>query len=199
MSKKIIFYLPELFADWEGAFLLPELREVKKDVVVVSETGNPVQSIGKLTVSVDASLDSVNLDDIEGLILIGSDSWPDPKLNKSVLVLAKQLYHKGILVAGICAATVAMAKIGLLEEKKHTSNDLEFLKKYVPSYHGEKNFQEKLAVRDGNLITAPGIAPIEFTLEVMNYYGIYSEAKRKQWFAMFKNGVKPPKEFWTSP
>ncbi len=197
--KKIIFYLPELFADWEGAFLLPELREVKKDVVVVSETGNSVQSIGQLTVNVDASLASINPDETEGLILIGGDSWPDPKLNQSVLVLAKQLYHKGVLVAGICAATVALAKIGLLDERKHTSNDLDFLKRTVPAYKGEKNFQDKPAVRDGNLITAPGIAPIDFTLEVMTYFNIYSEEKRKHWYAMFKNGIKPPKDFWSSP
>ena len=35
--------------------------------------------------------------------------------------------------------------------------------------------------------------------EVMTYFNIYSEEKRKHWYAMFKNGTKPPKDFWTSP
>lgn len=197
MSKKLVIYLPEGFADWEGAYLMPELVENKRSFITVSESGKPVTSIGGLKVTPDAALGDVVISDIQGLVLIGSDGWVDPAKNQKVLALAGQLLNQGTLLAAICAATVALGRVGLLDNHKHTSNDLDFLKKINPTYKGEKNYLDQLAVQDKNLITAAGIGPIEFTLEIMRALDIYSEEKRKHWFAMFKYGTKPPVEFWS--
>ncbi len=198
MSKTVFIYLPEGFADWEGALLMAELRESKRSLKIISENGEPVMSIGGMKVFVEGSLKDMSPENTEALVLIGSDSWVEAQKNQKVLEMAKDFYKRGIIVAGICAATVALARIGLLEERKHTSNDLPMLKKIVPTYRGDKNYQEKLAVTDGNLITAPGIAPVDFTFEIMKAINLYNETKRQQWFAMFKHGTKPPLEFWTS-
>lgn len=197
MSKKLVIYLPEGFADWEGAYLMPELVENKRSFITVSESGKPVTSIGGLKVTPDAALGDVVISDIQGLVLIGSDGWVDPAKNQKVLALAGQLLNQGTLLAAICAATVALGRVGLLDNHKHTSNDLDFLKKINPTYKGEKNYLDQLAVQDKNLITAAGIGPIEFTLEIMRALDIYSEEKRKHWFAMFKYSTKPPVEFWS--
>lgn len=197
MSKKLIVYLPEEFADWEGAFLLPELVQNKINFVTVSESGKPVNSIGQLKVTPDAALADIAINDIRGLILIGSDTWMDASKNQKVLDLAQQLLKMNVLVAAICGATVALARVGLLENRPHTSNDLGMLKTIVPSYQGEKNYVQKLAVRDGNLITASGVGAIDFTFELMQALEIYSEEKRQQWYALFKHGTPPPIEFWT--
>lgn len=196
MSKKLVIYLPEGFADWEGAFLLPELVQNQKPFVTVSDTGNEVLSIGRLKVKPDAALADIPLEDIGGLVLIGSDGWTDPSQNQKVLALAAQLLQRGDLVAAICGATVALARVGLLESKKHTSNDLNFLKQIVPTYQGEKNYVHAMAVRDENLITASGVGPLEFTLELMRALSIYSEERRQQWFALYKLGTMPPADFW---
>ena len=198
MNKKLIVYLPEGFADWEGSYLLPELAENKISYVTVSENGKPVTSIGRLRVTPDAGLFDIQPSDISGLILIGSDSWADPSQNLSALKLATELLSREVLVAAICGATVALAREGLLDKRKHTSNNLEMLKKIVPSYKGEAFYEETLAVTDKNLITAAGVGPIEFTLELMKALNIYSEEKRKHWFNLFKNGTTPPANFWVS-
>ncbi len=77
-ARKILFYLPEGFADWEGAFLMAELSEAKKDFVTVSETRKMVRSIGRLQVQPDAALKDFPVEQIEMLVLIGSDGWQDP-------------------------------------------------------------------------------------------------------------------------
>lgn len=197
MSKKLVIYLPEEFADWEGAFLFPELVQNKIDFVTVSESGKQVKTIGRMKVTPDAALADISPSDMSGLVLIGSDSWPDPTQNEKVLALAGQLLNQGTLVAAICGATVALARNGHLENRKHTSNDLGMLKTIVPTYKGEKNYVQKLAVKDGNLITAAGVGALEFTLELMRTLDIYTEEKRQQWFALFKNGTPPPMAFWT--
>lgn len=196
MNKSVVFYLPEGFADWEGAFLMPELRENNRPMKIISEAGSPVKSIGGLSVHVEGSLEDISEESTEALILIGSDSWVDPTKNLAVLKTAQEFHQRGILVAGICAATIALGRTGILDEKKHTSNDISPLKRFAPNYKGEKNYVDKLAVTDGNLITAPGVGAVEFTLEIMSYLNIYSPEKRQQWYALFKNGTKPPMEFW---
>lgn len=196
MNRSVVFYLPEGFADWEGAFLMPELREAKRSMLIVSETGESVSSIGGLKVSVEASLAKVSPENCEALVLIGSDGWADVSQNKKVLELAKDFHQRGILVAGICAATMALARTGLLDQKKHTSNNLAVLKKMVPSYQGEKNYQNKLTVTDGNLITASGVGAVDFTADIMKYIKLYPEQKIQQWYALFKHGTPPPPEFW---
>lgn len=196
MSKNIVVYLPEGFADWEGAYILPELRQAKKSVIIASATGESVKSIGGMNVVVDRAISEVEPHSIEALILIGSDTWPDPDQNQKALELAQSLFKSGVLVAAICAATVALARIGLLNERAHTSNNLDFLKKIVPNYKNESKYSTALAVRDGNLITASGIGPLEFTKELMAALNLFSEGYRKHWFALYKDAVTPPDEFW---
>lgn len=196
MEKSLVCYLPEGFADWEGAFLLPELRQAQKKVLIASPSGESVRSIGGLNVIPDREIDEIEPGSIEGLILIGSDSWSEPHQNTKALELAQQLIQTESFVAAICGATVALARIGLLNNRSHTSNDLSMLKKLVPSYTGEKFYSNKLAVTDKNLITASGVGALEFTREIMSYLGLFSSDYRKQWYELYKNAVTPPPEFW---
>ena len=177
---------------------MAELSEAKRDFVTVSETGNKVHSIGRLRVQPDAAIKNFSSDQIEMLILIGSDSWQDPEQNKAAIDLAKQLLKQGTYVAAICGATTALARAGEFEERRHTSNDLGMLKQIVPTYRGEQKYVQKLACTDGHLITASGIGPLEFSFEVLKALRIYSENKLSQWYAMHKNGVMPSMEYWTS-
>lgn len=197
MEKSIVCYLPEGFADWEGAFLLPELRQAHKKVIIASATGESVRSIGGLSVVPERSIHEIEPGSIQALILIGSDSWPDPNQNQKVLELASTLISQNVLVAGICAATVALARLGLLDNRPHTSNDLDMLKQLVPTYKGEKFYAKKLAVTDGNLITASGVGALEFTKEIMTYLQMFTADYRQQWFELYKNAVVPPPEFWS--
>jgi len=196
-SKKILIYLPEGFADWEGAYLMSELAEAKRDFLTVSEGGKSVQSIGRLKVQPEAELESFSAEQIDMLVLIGSDTWQNANLNQKAIDLAGRLIKQGTFVAAICGATTALARAGFLDHRNHTSNDLGMLKKIVPSYQGEKKYIQKLAVTEENLITASGIGPLEFTVEILKALNVYPEKKREQWYAMYKNGVFPPIEFWS--
>lgn len=194
--KKFLVYLANGFADWEGAFLFPVLARGGYPVTFVSESGKAVESIGKMKVIPEAALRDIHPERFDALILPGSDEWNDRARNKAVLQLAEEFVHSGKLVAGICAATAALARQGLFEERPHTSNDLEFLKHFVPEYRGEMLYQRKLAVSAGNLITASGVGPVEFTREILGAIGWKTPLRRQQWFDLYKNGQLPPEDFW---
>ncbi len=61
-------------------------------------------------------------------------------------------------VAAICGATYALAAAGLLDHRRHTSNDPGYLAS--SGYAGAEHYVEEPAVIDGDLVTATGIAPV---------------------------------------
>ncbi|UXR65937.1 DJ-1/PfpI family protein [Bdellovibrio bacteriovorus] len=195
-QKKLLIYLPDQFADWEGAHLMAELTQNKVLFTVVSESRDTITSIGNLKVLPEAAITDFTADQISGLILIGGENWTDTTKNKYVRGLAAQVLQKNSVLAAICGATVALAQEGVLQGRKHTSNDLTMLKAIVPTYSDDANYVNKLAVTDGNFVTASGAGAVDFTLELLRLLGIYDEEKRQHWYKLFKHGTLPPQEFW---
>jgi putative intracellular protease/amidase len=69
-------------------------------------------------------------------------------------------------VTAICAATLALAHAGLLDHRAHTSNGRGFIEKYVRRYRGQGMYRVAQAVSDRLVITANGLAPIAFAVEI---------------------------------
>src|SRR5574338_1504558 len=120
------------FADWEPAHALAELRRWgKRDVRVVGFTRDPVVSMGGLRVAPDLELTGVQPDDVEILLLPGGDMWEDESYPRHLVdSLVVPLVTVGTPVAAICAATLALGRAGILNERRHTSNAPEYLTKY---------------------------------------------------------------------
>ena len=188
-NKKIIVFLFNGFSDWEIAYLTPEIRKSEEfDLVYFSADGSPVTSMGGLRILPDVSLAEINAEDVSMLILPGGTAW-DKGENTEIDRLTKTLFDKKRTIAAICAATTYLAKLGFLDHMKHTSNDLYYLKQMVPHYAGDRYYLNSLAVTDEQVITAKGIAPIEFAREIFEKIELYSKPDIEKWFQLFKNGV----------
>jgi len=165
---RIAFALVNPFADWEPALLAAGAREDFKDEVSwLSLDGKPVPSMGGLTVQADGVLDDSVLERADALVLIGSPLWQtsgSPDLSS----LLRRAVDRGLVVAGICGATLALARAGLLDTRAHTSNALEFLQQHATGYSGSALYRHSAqAVSDGRVVTAPGSAPVTFAVEVL--------------------------------
>lgn len=181
------------FADWEPAHALAELRRWGKRVVrTVGFTSAPVVSMGGLTVSPDIALDAVRVNDVELLLLPGGDMWEQATYPRQLLdPLIKALVAEEIPVAAICAATLALGRAGVLDTRRHTSNGSEYLHAHLPDYAGAPYYIDTTAVRDQHVITASGLAPVDFAREVFAELHIFNAADEALWFSMFKEGRAP--------
>lgn len=189
MKKKIFVFLFDGFADWEISFLTPELEKSDLfDLIYFSKDGGSVSSMGGLQVSPDTSLTEVNASEIDMLILPGGTAWEEDG-NNEIETLIKNLFVTGKDIAAICAATTYLGQHGMLNDLKHTSNDLHYLKGIAPQYSGDENYINALAVSDKNIITANGIAPIEFAREIFAKLKLYDSDNIEKWFQLFKNGI----------
>jgi len=89
-------------------------------------------------------------------------------------------------VAAICGATAGLARAGRLDATAHTSNALAYLK--GTGYGGAERYVDAPAVRDGGLITAGGMAPIEFAREIFALLGVYEDETLEAWTQLYKTG-----------
>lgn len=167
MHKEVIFVLLNEFADWEGAFIASSLHSgiepgrAKYTVKTLSLTKAPVVSIGGFKVLPDYDIHTIP-DEYAGLVLIGGMSWFTTEA-QLLVPLVEDAIANNKLVAGICNASVFLGMHGFLNQIKHTSNTLEYLKQYAgENYTGEAGYINKQAVRDGNIVTANGTGYLEF-------------------------------------
>lgn len=191
-AKYIYIYLFDGYSDWELGYLMPELKQDGRyTVLTVSDGGNDVISMGGMQVRVDISVEDIRLDSIKLLVLPGGQMWEDSTRELTSLdSVVYAMYQSRLPIAAICGATLYLGHKGMLDQIKHTSNALFYMTGLVPSYQGEQNYVEELAVSDDTIITATGIAPIEFTREVMKMLDFNTEYINR-WFQLFKNGVFP--------
>jgi putative intracellular protease/amidase len=189
MEKRIFVFLFDGFSDWEISYLTPEINKSEQfDLVYFSKNGNLITSMGGLQTTPTTSLNELKFEDVDMLILPGGDAWEKGE-NAEVEKLTKDIFEKRKPIAAICAATTYLGQLGLLNDLKHTSNDLNYLKGIAPKYCGDENYQNSLVFTDKNIITANGIAPIEFAREIFKTIGLYSDDNIEKWYQLFKNGI----------
>lgn len=182
----------EGFADWEPAYALAELRRSgNRSVVAVGFDLKPVASMGGLRVTPDRALGDIRPSEMELFILPGGDFWesryPQTELNS---VLTDAITAR-VPVAAICAGTLAVARAGLLNDRRHTSNMPGYITEHVPDYSGTALYEAVPAVTDRGVITASGLAPVEFAREIFRQLKIFSPADEELWFDMFRHGRIP--------
>jgi putative intracellular protease/amidase len=182
------------FADWEPAHALAELRRWgKRAVRTVGFTGTSVVSMGGLRLIPDLALTSIQPNDVELLLLPGGDLWERGEYPRSFLEsLITALLDAETPVAAICAATLVLARAHLLDDRRHTSNMPNYLPTYASEYSGGAHYVEAAAVADRHVITASGLAAVDFARAIFAELGVFSPDDEAVWFDMFKHGQLPP-------
>ncbi|KQV80874.1 glutamine amidotransferase [Massilia sp. Root351] len=189
---KIYLVVLNTLADWEIGYLTAELHSkrmmaapgVACEIVKVGLTPAPIATMGGISITPDITFDAVRMEADDLLLMPGADSWQEPP-TAPLLAFAKDMVVRGHRVAAICGATIGLAQAGALDDRQHTSNDKGYLKTVCPGYTGEQRYVDSPAVRDGNLITASGLAPLEFSYEVMKMLGLFRPATVDAWFKLY--------------
>ena len=192
--SSVYIVIADGFADWEPGYALAEIRRSGGlSVTTVGFTNAPVTSMGGLRVLLDITLADVQPQDVRLFMLPGGDLWEDetayPRAELERVLL--RLRESAKPIAAICGATVAVARAGLLDDRRHTSNAKEYLIDKAPQYRGAALYEPELAVRDRGMITASGLGPVEFAREVFAELEVFSESDLGLWFEMFKHGRMP--------
>ncbi len=180
-------------SDWEYGYLIAELnsgRYFKKDiaplkVMTVGASKEMITTMGGLSIKPDMSLNEFTLERKDLLILPGGTTWSED-IHQPILEKIDQALKLGTIVAAICGAIEALANRGYLDTRRHTSNDLEYTKMVSPNYKGERFYDFGFVISDENLVTASGIAPLEFAMEVLKKIDVFTPDTLHSWYNLNK-------------
>ena len=142
-------------------------------------------SIGGIRIQPDLTLDEISSTSSAMFIMPGGIAWDEGK-NIEAVDIAHTFLSSDIPVAAICGATAGLARGGLLDTRRHTSNSREYLA--ATRYLGEKLYEDESAVTDNYLITAFAMAPIDFAYHIFKCLDVYSTPVLEAWYGLFKTG-----------
>jgi len=180
------------YADWELGNVLPELRRFGKlDIVTAGFNDNPVTSMGGLRVSVDFTLSQIEIEDILMFILPGGNMWENEYPFADINTFLIRLEKAGIPIGAICAATTVLARAGILCNRKHTSNSINYISSKVPDYSNHAGYTHALSTRDKHVITASGVGAVEFAMDVFDELQVMTDEMKAVWFNAMRSGQYP--------
>ena len=191
-TREVILLVFDGLSDWEIGYVTTgiQVADLQRHpgawrIRTVSAGGRPVTTMGGLRVLPEGALEETDPAASGMLVLPGGMVW-ERGGNEEALDLAARCLEAGVPVAGICGATYGLARTGLLDRRRHTSNAREYLAS--TGYRGGDLYEEAPAVTDGDVITASGVAPVDFALHIFRRLDLFAPPVAEAWFGLFKTG-----------
>jgi putative intracellular protease/amidase len=191
-SNLIHLYVFNRLADWEIGLAVAHLNSFDGQILpsrytvrVVGVDLTPITTMGGLRIEPDTTLDESAPEASALLILPGGLGW-DAGAHQEALESAKAFVEAGVPVAAICGATMGLARAGLLDSRRHTSNAREYL--LASGYAGSALYDDALAVSDQNVITANSVGAVPFAVEIFRMLELYPAHVLAAWQGLFETG-----------
>jgi len=159
------------FADWETALLNAGARDYYRlETRFATPGGEAVVSAGGLKVMPNLAVEDIEIDRVDAILVNGGSIWSTPDF-PDLSGLLRDAHAAGKTIGGICDGVTALARAGLLDATRHTANGPESLP--PTGYAGASYYvSSPRAVLDGNIVTAPGTAPVSFMGAVLESLGL---------------------------
>lgn len=191
-SRIVHLYVLDTLADWEPGLAIANInspafqkRPGELAVRTVGAGTQPVTTAGGVRIIPDLALTQLKPSDSAMLILPGGDTW-DQGGNGEAIAKAKEFLAAGVPVAAICGATAGLARGGILDTRRHTSNAPEYLA--ATGYRGGHLYRNEDAVTDQNVTTASAMKALDFAYHIFKQLDLYEEKVLEAWYGLFKTG-----------
>ncbi|NGZ75228.1 DJ-1/PfpI family protein [Saccharibacillus alkalitolerans] len=188
-------YVLDTMADWELGMVTAQLnsgqyfkhRGSRLPVKTVGASKRPITTMGGMTIQPDLTVEEVTHETSAILLLPGANTWEDPE-HLPIIEKTEKLLNAGGRAAAICGATAALANHGILDNRPHTSNGLEYLNLFCPAYRGSAYYRDEKIVTDGNLITTGASGGLLLAREVIALLELFSPETLEAWYNYFNTG-----------
>lgn len=180
--NKILIFIYDGMADFEITPIAHILgTDLGKEVITIAYENKIVRSLSGLEYKPKKLVKGVINDDVEGLIITGG--W-NGEIRTELIELIKNINSQGKLLGAICGGPYFLAKANVLENRIYTTSMIKWTDIYKEQY-GENDpfpregFINDRVVVDKNLITSQGIAFIDFTCEICDWFKFFKSEDEK--------------------
>ncbi|MHB1652183.1 MAG: DJ-1/PfpI family protein [Desulfitobacteriaceae bacterium] len=190
---KILVFIFDGMTDYEITFITHLLStDAGKEIITIAYEDKIIKSRSGLLYKPARLIIDVLNEDVEGLLICGG--WCGDTRHE-LIQLIHNLNSERKLLGAICGAgTVFLAKAGVLNNVKYTTPIVEWTQKHIDVF-GEKdpfpreNFVLERVVRHENVITAQGIAFIDFAIEICDWFNLFENQEDRNNFAKNIKGL----------
>ena len=189
---KILIFMFEGMADYEVTFISHLLHaDAGKEIMTIAYTDDAVEGQSGIHYQPQYTVKEVLKEDVEGLILCGG--WNND-IRLELVELIQRIHKERKLLAGICSAgTVMLAKAGVLDYMTYTTPISKWSAEEALFYNMDdpfprENYVSKRLVRDRHVITAQGIAFVDFALEICAWFKLFQSQQEKHEFSKLVKG-----------
>ncbi|SDN00595.1 DJ-1/PfpI family protein [Actinomyces ruminicola] len=192
--RSIALYVTETMADWEYAYLTAQITVAERmhpgrfELLLVGDGLEPARSQGGMPVTPTADLGDLSSLRAEGalaaLVIPGGDHYHAG--HERLIATVREMLTAQVPVAAICGATYVLARAGVLDERRHTSNSSDFLA--ASGYRGADRYVDAVVVSDRGVTTASGLNAVPFTAEVMRVTELFPGEVADAWERLYSTG-----------
>lgn len=191
LMDKILIFIFDGMTDYEITFISHLLyADAGKEIITIAYEDKMIKGNSGLIYKPSKLVSDVLNEDVQGLIIPGG--WYGD-IKPELIELINNLNLKEKLLGAICGSgTVFLAKAGVLNNVKYTTPVVEWTKKHIEVFGGDdpfprENFILERVVRDRNIITAQGIAFVDFATEICDWFNLFDSKEDRN---NFSNNIK---------
>lgn len=151
-------------------------------IKTIAEKKELIKSLEGWNLTPDMSIDEFkDSEEIKGLIFPGGI---DIVVGKKLQNIINKFQEKKKLLGAICAGPTFLALAGILDEIQYTTTKTPeaFKEKNQEDPFPRQNFKDTRCIRDKNIITATGVAFLEFADLVFDFLKIYNKSEERTEF-----------------
>ncbi|WP_270215455.1 DJ-1/PfpI family protein [Clostridium butyricum] len=189
---KILLFIFDDMTDYEVTFITHLLKaDAGKEIITISYEDKIIKSSSGLLYKPNKLVKDVFNYDVDGLIICGG--WFG-EVRCELIELINKLNSQNKLLAGICGAgTFFLAVSRVLNDVKYTTPISSWTEKHTDVFGAidpfpRENYIQKRVVTDKNIITAQGIAFIDFAVEICDWFNLFESEKDKNEFTHLYKG-----------
>ncbi len=184
-KEQLLIYIFEGMADFEITLLAHLIvGEGVEEIMVISDELQTIKSDSGMLFQAHKAIRDIDDEDVKGIIIPGG--WNN-NISDALIELVQRLDRDHKLIAAICAGPMVLAKAGLLDNRFYTTSIVEWKDKHKAFFNSgdpfpRLHFKNERVVRDHNIITAKGVAFVDFTVEVCDYLNLFKDEVEKEDF-----------------
>ncbi|MGZ4135524.1 MAG: DJ-1/PfpI family protein, partial [Tumebacillaceae bacterium] len=155
----------------ESSVALSVLKQGNQPIVTIALSKEPVMGESDLVCLPDVTIEEVDLDRLDSLLLPGCMDIGVVKDEERLFELIRQVHQRNLPIAAISSAPYLLAKAGVLQGRKYTVAFVREQRDFLGVFD-EEHYSSDWVVTDGNLITARGRAFVEFGIRFGEVLGL---------------------------
>ncbi|MFE8702710.1 DJ-1/PfpI family protein [Cytobacillus sp. FJAT-54145] len=162
MTTGILLY--PRYSEYELSVIISVLTQANHPKVFIGLDHNPIKGEAGLTCIPETTIDEVNMEMIQSLVLPGVDDFQHLIDEKPLFEFIRKVYEQDAVIGAISSAPYLLAKAGILLDRFYTTGISKQAREFLGVFP-EKAFVDAPVVFDKGILTAKGAYFIDFAVK----------------------------------